>query len=139
MTIQARGVGVALFLAPFFLLADQRQSSAADRFFCPITVFCKPKPPCIWYKCICPQRICPCCGLDNFGYYSNCWHAWPFPPDHAHCPVPPPTVAPPSLPTGATTSPEELPSPSTVPQKSSSQKNMEGRTNTCSCFRSVSR
>jgi hypothetical protein len=147
MTTRSGAASLALLVAPFFLLADCRQSSAEGfGLFCPVTVFCKPRHPIVWYRCICPQKVCPCCGLDNFGYYPVCWQPWPFPPNYGHCPVPPaaayalpPNVTKSTNSPPPTTTPEELPSPSTMPKGSSSQKSVEGRMNTCSCFHSVSR
>lgn len=107
-------VSSAVFLAPLLLLATQRQATAGN-WFCGFTLFCKPKPPCVKYCCICPAKINPCCGLDNFGFYPACWQPWPFPRRDDHCVVPAPVVfdLPKSTATAkSTASPEELPVPS---------------------------
>jgi hypothetical protein len=147
MTIRSGTASLGLLLAPIFLLADCRQSSAEGfGLFCPITVFCKPRQPFVWYRCICPQRVCPCCGLDNFGYYPTCWEPWPYPPNYAHCHVPPaaafatpPNVTKSTTPTPTTTTPEELPVAPIPQQGSSSRNSVQGRMKTCSCFGTASR
>jgi hypothetical protein len=56
---------------------------------CPVTTFCRIRPPCIKWKCVCPKPVCDPCNLDHYGYYPTCWHAWPFPPDYSCCRLPP--------------------------------------------------
>jgi hypothetical protein len=99
---------LALCLAPCCLLTTGNRASASDCLFCPITVFSRPKTPCVFYKRVCPKKICPCCGLDNYGYYPTCWQAWPFPPNYAHCPTPR-IVPSPYSPTEEIKAPEQLP------------------------------
>ncbi len=98
----------ALCLAPCCLLMTGSRASAGDCLFCPVTVFTRPKAPFIFYKRVCPKKICPCCGLDNYGYYPTCWQAWPFPPNYAHCPTPR-IVPTPYSPTEELKAPEKLP------------------------------
>lgn len=59
----------------------------------PPYVHCQEGPPCIKFKCSCPKPVCNPCNLRSWGYYENCWHPWPYPPNWSHCrdlpPVPP--------------------------------------------------
>ena len=100
MTTRSAAASLALLLIPGFLLVPSSRV-AADGFHCPKTVFCRPRPPCIKYKCVCPKPICCGCELENFGYYPTCWHPWPFPPNYCHCPVPPTIMTAPCSPMGA--------------------------------------
>jgi hypothetical protein len=115
MTTRTAAVSLALLLTPCFLLVPRNSASAGVFCHCPKTVFCRPKPPHIKYKCVCPKPICPYCELENFGYYPTCWRAWPYPPNYSHCPVPPTIVTAPCSPIGAPNSPDQLPPPSQVP------------------------
>jgi hypothetical protein len=102
MTMRSRVVLFALFLAPCLVLPALTRPAEAGCTHCPKTVFCRPKAPCIKYKCVCPKPICPCGGeLENFGYYPTCWRPWPFPPNYSHCPVPPTIATAPCCPNGA--------------------------------------
>ncbi len=60
--------------------------------FCPRTTFCRIRPPCIKWKCVCPKPVCDPCSLDHYGYYPKCWQSWPFPPDYSCCHQPPNAV-----------------------------------------------
>lgn len=86
MTLRSALASLALFLA----LGSA--ATAGECLHCPKTVFCRPKPPRIKFKCVCPMPI-GCGTLEHFGYYPTCWTAWPFPPDYSYCPSPPPMVA----------------------------------------------
>jgi hypothetical protein len=126
MTTRSSAASLALLLAPFFLIASLSQAPAGS-LFCPVTVFCKPKPPHVRYKCICPQRIKPGCGLENYGYYPTCWQPWPFPPNYGHCAVPPPTVTPQSSAAKTAETPEELPAPAKEQPELESPKTTEDK------------
>jgi hypothetical protein len=82
-------------------------------FCCPKTCFTLEKAPCIKFKHVCPKPVCEPCNLQDFGYYATCWRPWPYPPNCAHCPAPPPGVpasqVPPAPAPGG--SPEEPPPP----------------------------
>jgi hypothetical protein len=105
----------AFLLAPCCLLATGNSASAGgDCHHCPKTVFCRPKPPCIKYKCVCPKPICPCCEIENYGYYPTCWHPWPFPPNYSHCPCPPTIMTAPCCINGAPKMDDQLPAPNPV-------------------------
>ncbi|MGH7173137.1 MAG: hypothetical protein ACRELG_22880 [Gemmataceae bacterium] len=121
MTMRSAAASLALLLTPCFLLAPPSRASAAEGLFCPKTVFCRPKPPCIKYKRVCPKPICSCGEMENFGYYPTCWHPWPFPPNYCHCPVPPTIVTAPCSPIGAPKGIEQLPQPSLLPPGPSMQ------------------
>jgi hypothetical protein len=97
---------LATLLVPWLLLAGLARPVRADgdcagcgscggcaagfgaALHCPKTTFCRPKPPCIRWKCVCPKPVCDPCSLDHFGYYPTCWHNWPFPPDYSCCSQP---------------------------------------------------
>lgn len=79
MMTRSSATSLVLLLAPLVLLAAQGRAAAEHHLFCPRTVFYKPTPPHIHYKCICPQRVCPCRPLPNFGYYPTIYQPWPFP------------------------------------------------------------
>jgi hypothetical protein len=79
MMMRASAASLVGLLAPLLLLSVQNRAAAEHHFFCPKTVFYKPKHPHIHYKCICPKPICPGRPLPNFGYYPTTWHPWPFP------------------------------------------------------------
>lgn len=115
MTTRFAAVSLALLLTPCFLLAPARRASAGKRFHCPKTVFCRPKAPCIKYKRVCSKPICPCCLMENFGYYPTCWHPWPFPPNYCHCPVPPTIATAPCSPMGVPAAADQLPPPALMP------------------------
>jgi hypothetical protein len=103
---------LAFLFAPCCLLSTGSSASAGGTcFHCPKTVFCRPKPPCIKYKCVCPKPICPCCEIENYGYYPTCWHPWPFPPNYSHCPFPPTIATAPCCINGAPKTDEQLPQP----------------------------
>lgn len=72
MTTRSVAAALALLLTPYVLAAGMCEH-------CPKTVFCKPKPPRIKYKGVCPKPICPCTALENYGYYPTRWSPWPFP------------------------------------------------------------
>ncbi|HWG45121.1 MAG TPA: hypothetical protein VN688_20290 [Gemmataceae bacterium] len=114
MTLRSAASSLALLLAPcFVLMLLGRPASAQVCLHCPKTTFCRPKAPCIKYKCVCPKPICNGCDLENFGYYPTCWHPWPFPPNYSHCPVPPTSVM---VPPGCGANPhEQLPTPQMLP------------------------
>jgi hypothetical protein len=40
----------------------------------------------------CPHPICNPCDLPNWGYHETCWSPFPFAPNWAHCPMPPPAA-----------------------------------------------
>jgi hypothetical protein len=120
-TTRTVAAALALLLTPCFLLAPGNRASADQSWHCPKTVFCRPKPPCIKYKCVCPKPICPCCELENFGYYPTCWRAWPFPPNYSHCPVPPTIMTTPCSPIGAPAAGDQLPPPTQLRPGPSSQ------------------
>jgi hypothetical protein len=89
--------------------------------FCPVTTFCRPRPPHIHWKCVCPKPICNPCELPHYGYYHTCWHPYPFPPDYSHCEAPPPEVlggmmGTPAKPATMPGADESLPSPRKVSQ-----------------------
>lgn len=103
---------LALWLVPCCMVATMgNRASAGNGFCCPKTVFCRPKPPHIKYKCVCPKPICSCCDMENYGYYPTCWHAWPFPPNYSHCPVPPTIMTAPCCINGAPKAVQHLPEP----------------------------
>jgi hypothetical protein len=83
---------------------------------CPVTTFCRPKAPCIKYKCTCPKPVCDVCSLNHAGYYPTCWQPWPFPPNYSHCLVPPTTtqVPPCCRPDGVAAAEDVLPAPKAV-------------------------
>lgn len=108
---------LVLFLAPLLLLPTWSSAWAEHHFFCQKTVFYKPTPPCIRYKCICPQRICPGCPLPNFGYYPTTWHPWPFPINSCYGPVSPAGRKDQSSSSAALTNSEQLSQPSKLPQE----------------------
>jgi hypothetical protein len=89
MTLRSAAGSLALLLASCFALTIVSRPAAAGYLFCQKATFYHPRPPCVKYKCICPKPISNCCPLPNFGYSPTCWHAWPFPPDYSHCPMPP--------------------------------------------------
>lgn len=121
MTTRSKTVLLTVFLAPCLLLPILSRPAAAECcLHCPKTVFCRPRAPYIKYKNVCPKPICPCGEMENFGYYPTCWHAWPFPPNYAHCPCPPTIATAPCSPIGAPKPPpvniaEQLPLPSIMP------------------------
>lgn len=119
MTMHSKAISLALYLVPCLLVPTLSRPAAAEYFHCPKTVFCRPKAPHIKYKCVCPKPICPCNLMENFGYYPTCWHAWPFPPNYAHCPCPPTIATAPCSPIGAPNPAanllEQLPLPSVMP------------------------
>ncbi len=92
MTRRSVAGSLALFLAPCLVLTALSRPASADGTHCPKTTFCRPKAPCIKFKCVCPKPVCDPCSLENFGYYPTCWHTWPFPPNYAHCDVPTTTM-----------------------------------------------
>lgn len=118
MTTKSATASLTLLLAPLLLPVAWSQAWAGEhRFFCQWSVFYVPKSPNVRYKCICAKRICPCCPLENFGYYPACWQRWPFPPNYGHCPVPPIVLNAPQSPLDEPRVPEskateELPPPS---------------------------
>jgi hypothetical protein len=116
MTLRSAASALALLFAPFFALtALVGPASAGHCPHCPKTTFCRPKAPCIKYKCLCSKPIC-CGPLEHFGYYPTCWTAWPFPPDYSHCPSPPTAVTAPCAPNGAPNPPpDQLPAPQPLP------------------------
>lgn len=128
-TTRSLAASLVLFLAPCFFFAPVNRASAEVFHHCPKTVFCRPKAPCIKYKCVCPKPICPCGELENFGYYPTCWRAWPFPPNYSHCPYPPTIATAPCSPTGvpaqaqapAPTAADQLPAPSQMPTEPKTQ------------------
>lgn len=111
MTTKSVLATLTLLLTPLFLPLAWNRASAGTRFFCQRTVFPAPKEPCIRYKCICPKPVCPCCPIENFGYFPTCWQPWPFPPYYGHCPVPPITLNAPRSTLDRPSTPEELPPP----------------------------
>ena len=116
MTLRSALTSLALFLARYLMLSALGSAAAAGEcHHCPKTVFYRPKPPCIKFKCVCPMPI-SCETLEHFGYYPTCWTAWPFPPDHSYCPCPPPIVA--VAPSAARPAPEgeQLPLPKEMPK-----------------------
>src|SRR5579875_3722245 len=64
---------LTLLLAPLFLPLALNHAAAGTRFFCQKTVFPAPRNPCVRYKRICPKPVCPCCPIENFGYFPACW------------------------------------------------------------------
>lgn len=54
--------------------------------------YCYEGPPRVHWTRGCPRPICNPCDLPNWGYFETCWSPWPFPPNWAHCPVPPPAA-----------------------------------------------
>lgn len=140
MTTRASAISLPLLLAAMLLPTAPSQATAGD-WFCPCTVFCRPKHPRVHYKCICPQRINSCCGVANWGYYPTCWQQWPFPPNYEHCPVPPVTMNPPANSPETPLAPagtEQLPAPKAQPE-TSYQKTTVGSVRPCSYFRSAVR
>jgi len=123
MTLRSTAGSLALLLAPLVLTVLSQPASAQHCTHCPKITFCRPKAPCIKYKCVCPKPICNGCDLENFGYYPTCWHPWPFPPNYSHCPVPPTTMmVPPCCQPGGVANPNDLlPSPQMLPQHPSLQ------------------
>jgi hypothetical protein len=118
MTLRSATHSLGLFLAPFLVLSGFANAApAGECHHCPKTYFCRPKPPCIKYRCVCPRPI-GCGGVEHFGYYPTCWTAWPFPPDYSYCPSPPIVAAAPSAPANPAPSQEQLPPPKTVPKPS---------------------
>jgi hypothetical protein len=121
MTKKSVAVSLALMLAPCFVATPLCRAAVGECLHCPKTVFCRPKPPRIKYKCVCPMPICPLCEIENFGYYPTCWRAWPFPPNYSHCPVPPTIMTAPCCPNGAPKILEQLPVPHMLPTSPSLQ------------------
>lgn len=114
MMARSSAASLVVLLAPLLLLSAGSRAAAEHHLFCPKTVFYKPKPPHIHYKCICPQRICPGCPLPNFGYYPTIYRPWPFPTVGTVLPVSKTEsgkqgAAPPSS--------EPLPQPAKMPQE----------------------
>jgi hypothetical protein len=107
---------LVVLLAPLLLLSAQSRAAAEHHFFCPKTVFYKPTPPHIHYKCICPQPVSPCRPLPNFGYYPTTWHPWPF-PICSQGTVLPMTKTEPGKQGAEPPSSEPLPQPSKMPQE----------------------
>ena len=71
MTLRSALTSLALFLAPYLMLSALGSAAAAGEcHHCPKTVFYRPKPPCIKFKCVCPMPI-SCETLEHFGYYPN--------------------------------------------------------------------
>jgi hypothetical protein len=122
MTLRSETASLVLFLAPCLVLTALGGAARADDcLHCPKTVFYRPKPPHIKFKCVCPRPISSCDALENFGYYQTCWHAWPFPPNYSHCPILPTIATAPSAPNATPAPLEQLPPPKTVPSKPSLQ------------------
>jgi hypothetical protein len=120
MTLRTATITLVLYLAPCLLLTDLISAARAGVcHHCPKTVFVRPKPPCIKYKCVCPKPI-DCCGLEHFGYYPTCWSAWPGPPNYSHCPCPPVLPAAPRTSGGTSTPLEQLPTPRTTTESKQS-------------------
>jgi hypothetical protein len=116
MTFRSAASSLALLLAPCIALTALIVPAFAGHCqHCPKTTFCRPKAPCIKYKCVCPKPICGCDSLEHFGYYPTCWSAWPFPPDHSHCPCPPTAVTAPCAPNGSPNPLGQLPAPHPLP------------------------
>jgi hypothetical protein len=94
--------------------ADDMCGACCQRFHCPPPLHhCMERPPRICWKCGCPKPICNPCDQPNWGYYQTCWTPWPWQPNWAHCPVPPPaSMVTPGYP-GVTESPG--PGPATLP------------------------
>lgn len=119
MMLRSATASLALLLAPCLVwMAFGGSAEAGILHHCQKTVFVKPRPPHVKYKCVCPKKICPCCPLENFGYYPTCWHPWPFPPNYGHCPVPPAAAMAPMIVPGGQTPLEQLPQPKMVPAPS---------------------
>jgi hypothetical protein len=118
MMAKSSAASLALLLAPVLLLSAQNRAAAERHFICPKTVFYTPTPPHIHYKCICPQPVCPCRPLPNFGYYPTIYRPWPFP-------ICSQGIGPPMSNTAAgkqgaaSASSEQLPQPAKVPQEPS--------------------
>jgi hypothetical protein len=129
MTLRSVAGSLAVFLAPCLaLIAVSGRAPAGECTHCPKTVFCRPRPPCIKYKCVCPKPVCNPCDIEHFGYFPTCWQSWPYPPDFSHCPTPqrgmmlPPSMMPPSgQPFGSPGPSEMLPGPNETPAKVSLQ------------------
>lgn len=51
----------------------------------PKFVHCAEGPPRIKFKQGCPKPVCDPCRLQGWGYYQNCWHPWPWPPNFSRC------------------------------------------------------
>jgi hypothetical protein len=67
----------------------------------PPYVRCEEGPPRLRFKIGCGKPVCDPCRLEHWGYYQNCWHPYPWPPDWSHCRVPPPgALVPPCGPGG---------------------------------------
>ncbi len=115
MTARSSTASLVLWLAPLFVLPAWSRAWAEHHFFCQRTVFYKPTPPCIRYKCICPQRICPGCPLPNFGYYPTTWHPWPFPIDCSRGPMLSKRTNEQSSQSATSTNSEQLTQPSKLP------------------------
>jgi hypothetical protein len=84
----------------------------------PPYIHCTEGPPRLKYKCACPKPVCEPCSLERWGYYQNCWHPWPFPPDWSHCPTPPSgALVPPDCCArgGVNTTPDAVPLPAPRP------------------------
>lgn len=118
MTTKPAYATLTLVLASLFLPFALNRASAGSNFFCQKTCFPRPKNPCVFYKTICPKRICPCCPIENFGYFPACWQRWPFPPYYAHCQVPPITLNATQGTLDKPAGPEELHSPKKAPAES---------------------
>jgi hypothetical protein len=114
MMARSSASSLLLLLAPLLLLSVQGRAAAEYHFFCPKTVFYKPKHPRIHYKSICPKPICPGCPLPHFGYTPTTWHPWPLPTAGTVLPMS-------KTETGrqgaAPTNSEPLPQPSKLPQE----------------------
>jgi hypothetical protein len=116
MMMRASAASLVGLLAPLLLLSAGSRAAAEQHFFCPKTVFYKPKRPHIHYKHICPQAVCPCRPLPNFGYYPTIWHPWPFPICSQGI-VPSMNKTEPSSGSAAPTNTEPLSQPSKMPQE----------------------
>ncbi len=84
--------GVGLWAAGAALLALAPAALAGGGWcdHCPPPFkHCYEGPPRICFKKACPKPVCDPCTLEHWGYFQNCWHPWPWPPDWSHCPVPP--------------------------------------------------
>lgn len=97
MSLSRALIPIALVLAPLAAAGPARAGeggccTASFGIFCPKTTFCRVKPPCIKWHCVCPKPVCDCGSLEHYGYYPTCWHPWPFPPDYSHCHQPPPSA-----------------------------------------------